>query len=325
MIHYSKSETDTTHTSMNNNNNTTIPSTTVSQADVDRFIKYIGVFRLYRAQDIQELTEAINNNTKNNSEKLVPYMYQMRRPRLGNLGPIVAEGSLEMVSALCVRIACKTMAEECRQRCHVCQMSIDLLNDKSSVLVDIIKGDSKTELYPIKPLYACSFTCGLKSNTIGGNVPNPEDVDYINYVNLHLQEMRKDPVAYGTIFLNAKELNEYVNRYKTKSTTSVPTDNNNNDVVIKEVGDMNTNNNNNNNNTKKQKPNPSAPPIPAVENDLKIYPAEECVVCLINIPDTLVLPCGHCVVCKECSDQLKSTPKKFTCIVCSQHITHVLD
>lgn len=42
----------------------------------------------------------------------------------------------------------------------------------------------------------------------------------------------------------------------------------------------------------------------------------ECMVCLDRPPDTLVLPCMHCVVCRECSDGLKSTNDARTCLRC---------
>ena len=51
----------------------------------------------------------------------------------------------------------------------------------------------------------------------------------------------------------------------------------------------------------------------------------ECMICFTNRPDTMVLPCEHVVVCKECSDQLKHTNDARICVRCRRHITHVLD
>jgi hypothetical protein len=59
--------------------------------------------------------------------------------------------------------------------------------------------------------------------------------------------------------------------------------------------------------------------------DVIVKNTDECVVCLDGVPDTMVLPCECVSVCKKCSDQLKFTPNKFTCMKCQKMITHVLD
>ena len=51
----------------------------------------------------------------------------------------------------------------------------------------------------------------------------------------------------------------------------------------------------------------------------------ECMICLENLPNTMVLPCGHCVVCKECSEKLENTNDARTCVRCRRDITHILD
>lgn len=70
------------------------------------------------------------------------------------------------------------------------------------------------------------------------------------------------------------------------------------------------------------------------ENDQVYEPAErtvgdfesvDCVVCLAKKPNTMVLPCSHCVACKECSDELKNTSFKDKCVLCQRKIEHVLD
>lgn len=50
-----------------------------------------------------------------------------------------------------------------------------------------------------------------------------------------------------------------------------------------------------------------------------------CMICLSNKPDTMVLPCEHCVVCKECSNKLKYTNDKNICVRCRRPITRILD
>lgn len=49
-----------------------------------------------------------------------------------------------------------------------------------------------------------------------------------------------------------------------------------------------------------------------------------CCVCLSNRANTLVLPCQHCVVCKECSEELKSSLNAKKCVYCRTLIEEVL-
>lgn len=52
---------------------------------------------------------------------------------------------------------------------------------------------------------------------------------------------------------------------------------------------------------------------------------EECMICFDKPPDTMVLPCEHCVVCRDCSVKLKNTNDHHTCLRCRRSITHILD
>ena len=45
-----------------------------------------------------------------------------------------------------------------------------------------------------------------------------------------------------------------------------------------------------------------------------------CMVCLDKESNTMVLPCEHCVVCKECSMQLENTFNSLKCVKCRQAI-----
>ena len=51
----------------------------------------------------------------------------------------------------------------------------------------------------------------------------------------------------------------------------------------------------------------------------------ECMICLDSQANTMVLPCEHCVVCKDCSDKLVFTNDAKICVRCRRPITHVLD
>lgn len=51
---------------------------------------------------------------------------------------------------------------------------------------------------------------------------------------------------------------------------------------------------------------------------------DTCMICMDAPPDTLVLPCGHIVVCRSCSDQLRATRDARTCVRCRRPITDVL-
>lgn len=48
-----------------------------------------------------------------------------------------------------------------------------------------------------------------------------------------------------------------------------------------------------------------------------------CLVCMEKAPNTLVLPCQHCVVCDKCSPKLDVTADKATCMQCRRPITDV--
>lgn len=50
-----------------------------------------------------------------------------------------------------------------------------------------------------------------------------------------------------------------------------------------------------------------------------------CMICFERPPDIMVLPCEDVAVCKQCSDGLKNTADKNTCVRCRRPITHVLD
>ena len=43
----------------------------------------------------------------------------------------------------------------------------------------------------------------------------------------------------------------------------------------------------------------------------------ECVICLTDVRDTIVLPCRHFCVCSECGDILRSRPPQ-RCPICRQ-------
>lgn len=48
-----------------------------------------------------------------------------------------------------------------------------------------------------------------------------------------------------------------------------------------------------------------------------------CIICENRLPNTIVKPCNCCVVCKECSDKLKYTADKKTCVACRNQITSI--
>lgn len=50
-----------------------------------------------------------------------------------------------------------------------------------------------------------------------------------------------------------------------------------------------------------------------------------CLVCLDRAPNTLVLPCMHCVVCSTCSRELEHTNDSKTCIKCRRSIQTVCE
>lgn len=57
-----------------------------------------------------------------------------------------------------------------------------------------------------------------------------------------------------------------------------------------------------------------------IENEIN-----ECIICLDNQADTMVLPCEHVVVCKTCSIGLRNTNDKKTCVRCRRKITDILE
>ena len=70
----------------------------------------------------------------------------------------------------------------------------------------------------------------------------------------------------------------------------------------------------------------SAVPIDKQEIKIEEEAEEEvCMICLANTPDTLVLPCEHCVVCKPCSIKLRNTNDKKICVRCRRNITYILE
>jgi hypothetical protein len=58
---------------------------------------------------------------------------------------------------------------------------------------------------------------------------------------------------------------------------------------------------------------------------LQFVPDEEnCMICLSVTPNTRALPCGHVVVCEECSRNLSRTADHKTCVRCRQPIERVM-
>ena len=74
---------------------------------------------------------------------------------------------------------------------------------------------------------------------------------------------------------------------------------------------------------------PVEPSTPSEENNSskkrKSIDETICVVCLEAVADTMVLPCEHCVVCKNCSVALRSTSNAHTCVYCRAVIEHILE
>ncbi len=71
-------------------------------------------------------------------------------------------------------------------------------------------------------------------------------------------------------------------------------------------------------------PSPSPPKKARPE---EVQPVDEdddvCMICLVNRPNTLVLPCMDRVVCTQCSPKLKATPDAHICVKCRRPITSV--
>ena len=65
---------------------------------------------------------------------------------------------------------------------------------------------------------------------------------------------------------------------------------------------------------------------PIVELPLPVHQPDDdiddglCMVCMDNVPNTQVHPCGHIVVCFGCSEQLKNTSDVHTCVKCRRTI-----
>jgi len=70
----------------------------------------------------------------------------------------------------------------------------------------------------------------------------------------------------------------------------------------------------------------TVPEVPKVEEPkIESVDIEECMICLDKRPNTLVLPCMHQVVCKTCSDKLKTTNDRRTCVRCRRPLTDVME
>ena len=68
-------------------------------------------------------------------------------------------------------------------------------------------------------------------------------------------------------------------------------------------------------------------PAPAADASLAPPSAAlplQCCVCEERVADTMVLPCEHVVVCRQCSAGLQNTPDRSVCIQCRQPISAVL-
>jgi hypothetical protein len=71
-------------------------------------------------------------------------------------------------------------------------------------------------------------------------------------------------------------------------------------------------------------PVPAPRPVPVAVPAASDEDLPECMICNDNFANTLVLPCGHQVVCAACSAKLKNTPDHHTCVRCRVEITDVL-
>ena len=50
-----------------------------------------------------------------------------------------------------------------------------------------------------------------------------------------------------------------------------------------------------------------------------------CIICMERPPETMVLPCRHVSVCRECSAKLPSTADRYLCCRCRNQIYKVVD
>ena len=62
----------------------------------------------------------------------------------------------------------------------------------------------------------------------------------------------------------------------------------------------------------------NSPIKPTSISDIKVFDAEECVICLSGASAIVFVPCGHQCVCSLCNDTLKKT--KYCCPVCREKI-----
>jgi hypothetical protein len=67
------------------------------------------------------------------------------------------------------------------------------------------------------------------------------------------------------------------------------------------------------------------PPEKPIENTLNKFREELCMICMEKEPESMVLPCEHSVVCRDCSLKLRDTNNKNKCIKCRVEITHILE
>ena len=71
--------------------------------------------------------------------------------------------------------------------------------------------------------------------------------------------------------------------------------------------------------------------LESIENDDKIKKIKKsdknhkCLICFERNPETIVVPCGHCVVCYICSEKLKDSNHRDKCIMCRGHIEKIID
>lgn len=57
---------------------------------------------------------------------------------------------------------------------------------------------------------------------------------------------------------------------------------------------------------------------------LKVYPVEECVICMASKPDTIFFPCGHLCCCSDCYGHLKkSSYSSCSCPLCRRKVEQI--
>lgn len=52
------------------------------------------------------------------------------------------------------------------------------------------------------------------------------------------------------------------------------------------------------------------------------YQADECIICMTNIPNVIILDCGHMCICKECYDVNKRDFRNMPCPICREPIVN---